>query len=93
VSELLHELVRSGAAKAPDATALRHRGAGMTYGELADAVSRFAAGLCRLGVGKSERVAIYLPKCFEAVVAMFVPVTEEERGEAPTVILRFTPAR
>ncbi len=41
-----------------------------TYRELLDRVSRFAGALRDLGVGKGDRVIIYLPMIPEAVVAM-----------------------
>src|SRR5690606_17746237 len=40
----------------------------LTYAELADAVTRAAAGLRRLGVRPGDRVVGYLPNCVEAVV-------------------------
>jgi acetyl-CoA synthetase len=42
----------------------------VTYGELAAAVNRLANGLKSLGVGKGDRVGIYLPMVPEAAVAM-----------------------
>jgi propionyl-CoA synthetase len=41
-----------------------------TYGELLDAVARFAGGLRGLGVGRGDRVVIYMPMVPETVVAM-----------------------
>ncbi|OLT49265.1 propionyl-CoA synthetase [Saccharomonospora sp. CUA-673] len=41
-----------------------------TYAELTDEVARFAGGLASLGVGKGDRVIIYMPMVPEAVVAM-----------------------
>lgn len=41
-----------------------------TYTELRDEVARFAGALASLGVGKGDRVIIYLPMVPEAVVAM-----------------------
>jgi propionyl-CoA synthetase len=41
-----------------------------TYAELTDLTARFAGVLRRLGVGKGDRVLIYLPMIPEAVVAM-----------------------
>jgi acetoacetyl-CoA synthetase len=40
----------------------------LTYAELGDAVARAAAGLRRLGVGRGDRVAAYLPNVPEAVI-------------------------
>ena len=42
----------------------------LTYGELQRVVSRFAGVLRELGVGKGDRVLIYMPMIPEAVVAM-----------------------
>ncbi len=41
-----------------------------TYGELLDLVARCAGGLQRMGVGKGDRVVIYMPMIPEAVIAM-----------------------
>ena len=41
-----------------------------TYAELLDQTARFAGGLKALGVGKGDRVLIYMPLIPEAVVAM-----------------------
>jgi propionyl-CoA synthetase len=41
-----------------------------TYGQLLDEVSRFAGVLAGLGVGRGDRVVIYLPMVPEAVIAM-----------------------
>ncbi len=42
----------------------------MTADELRDAVARARAGLIRLGIGRGDRVAAYLPNVPEAVVAL-----------------------
>ena len=42
----------------------------LTYADMLDRVQRAANGLLSLGVGKGDRVAIYLPQIPEAVVAM-----------------------
>ncbi|MEU6393306.1 propionyl-CoA synthetase [Streptomyces sp. NPDC046939] len=41
-----------------------------TYAELTDEVATFAGALVRLGVGRGDRVVIYMPMVPEAVVAM-----------------------
>ena len=41
-----------------------------TYGELRDEVARFAGVLAGLGVGKGDRVIIYMPMVAEAIIAM-----------------------
>ncbi len=42
----------------------------LTYADMLDQVSRFAGGLTDLGVGKGDRVLIYMPLIPEAIVAM-----------------------
>jgi propionyl-CoA synthetase len=42
----------------------------LTYGELLEATARFAGALARLGVGKGDRVIIYMPMVPQAIVAM-----------------------
>jgi acetyl-CoA synthetase len=46
----------------------------LTYGELARDVSRCANGLRALGVGRGDRVALFLPMCPELVVAFFATI-------------------
>ena len=46
------------------------RKAVFTYGELRDAVARFAGALAREGVGHGDRVIVYMPMVPEAIVAM-----------------------
>ncbi|CAD5375233.1 Acyl-CoA ligase (AMP-forming), exosortase A system-associated [Rubrivivax sp. A210] len=68
---LLSDFVRFGAQRAPAATALTHGDQHTRYGELDAAVQGFAAGLMALGLQRAERVAIYLEKRAETVVASF----------------------
>ena len=42
-----------------------------TYGELNDLVNRMANYLLKLGIKKGDRVGIYLPNCWEHIVAHF----------------------
>jgi acetoacetyl-CoA synthetase len=63
------------AAAEPGAVAVRYsaetgREGTLTYGELAAEVARVRAGLQSLGVGRSDRVAAYLPNSPEALIAM-----------------------
>ena len=60
----------------PDRIAVRHEAedgntATLTFGELADQVARATAGLKRLGIGRGDAVALYLPMIPEAVVAVY----------------------
>ena len=70
-STLLHELLYVAAERAPSAPALTYGESCLNYGELREAVSRFANGLLSTGLARSDRVAIYLEKRFETVVASF----------------------
>jgi acyl-CoA ligase (AMP-forming) (exosortase A-associated) len=69
--DLIHELILRSAEKTPRQEALTYLGTRLHYGELASKVLDCAAGLLRTGLGRSERVAIYLEKRLETVIAMF----------------------
>ena len=68
---LLFDLVRASALRDPAATALESGPEAMTYGRLAQSTGQFANGILALGLARGERVAVYLEKRFETVVAMF----------------------
>lgn len=68
---LLHELIGKTAARTPAADALQFRDEVWTYERLNDEVQNFARGLSGLGVGRSDRVAVFLDKRFETVVGTF----------------------
>jgi acyl-CoA ligase (AMP-forming) (exosortase A-associated) len=68
---LVHQLIEEAAQRTPDALALQYRTSSLSYSALADAMSRFASGLIELGLMHDDRVAVYLPKRFESIVAMF----------------------
>ena len=70
-STLLPDLITRSAEDAPRTTALTSGPDSLTYEALATAVNSFAAGLMRLGLARGERVAIYLEKRFETVIASF----------------------
>jgi len=70
-STLLHELISVSAAKLPEAAALTYGKTTLSYAALHEAVSSFASGLISLGLERGERVAIYLEKRFETVIASF----------------------
>jgi acyl-CoA ligase (AMP-forming) (exosortase A-associated) len=71
MGELLFELPLGSAARDGAATALRHSGKSTSYAELVAEIERVAAALLTLGIGKLERVAVFLPKQPEAVAAYF----------------------
>lgn len=68
---LLHDLIINAADAGAERNALRSGREGMSYGDLASAISGVANGLSQLGLESDDRVAIYLPKSTQAVAAMF----------------------
>ena len=96
-SILLPELIARAAARAPGARALTSGPDTLTYGELDAGVRQFAAGLMATGIERGARVAIYLDKRFETVVAsfgapaagaVFVPVNPLLKAEQVAFILQ-----
>lgn len=71
MSQKLAELLIHSAARDPGAVALIDRERTLDYASLARQVGAMANGLLALGAARGERVAIYLPKQIETVVAMF----------------------
>lgn len=70
-SILLPELITLTALKTPHTIALKTPTEQLDYADLSCLVGQFASGLCHLGLARSERVAIYLEKRVETVVASF----------------------
>lgn len=66
-----HHLVTDAANSTPDAPALTYRDRTVTYAETSRLVASVAAQLQALGVRRGERIAIYLEKRIETVVAIF----------------------
>jgi acyl-CoA ligase (AMP-forming) (exosortase A-associated) len=71
MSFLLADLLSAAAGQNPAATALIHRQGELTYGELAARVESAAQGFLALGLGRAERIGIYLDKRFETIIAIF----------------------
>ena len=69
--DLIHDLLLNNAKKAPHQDALAYQGTHHDYGALSAQVLDCAAGLLRLGLGRAERVAVYLEKRPETVIALF----------------------
>jgi len=67
----LGELLHDAAVKSPDAPAIYFSEIEMNFRELDKLSGCFASALQGLGVGKSDRVAIYLPNLPEFVVAYY----------------------
>ena len=70
-STLLHELISIAALRDSVAPALSAAQQTISYGALDESVRAFAAGLLRAGIGRGERVGLYLEKRLETVVASF----------------------
>ncbi len=71
MTALLHDLILMSAARSPAAQALTYQGQSRTYEQLAREMSGAAALLIGLGLRRSERVAVYLEKRLENVIAVF----------------------
>ena len=67
----LHHLLAQAAEQAPGSAALTYKRNTITYGDLWDTVRAAAGQLQELGLKPGDRVAIYLEKRLELVVAMF----------------------
>lgn len=68
---LLHELPARAAACWPDRTALTMEGQHLTYAELQSRIESCASDLLAMGLARGARIAVFLEKRFEAVVASF----------------------
>jgi acyl-CoA ligase (AMP-forming) (exosortase A-associated) len=68
---LLHELILDSAAARPAAEALVYQQHSLSYEALAGAVRSAARAYLAAGLQRGERVAVYLEKRFETVVAVF----------------------
>ncbi len=67
---LAHDLFAERAASAPEAAAISHRGATLSYGELDRRANRLAHHLRALGAGPETRVGVCLERTPELVVAL-----------------------
>ena len=94
---LLHHLIEASATRNATAPALTFGSMSVDYGKLWREVTTFASGLARLGVGKSQRVAVFLDKRLETVVSLFgtvaaggvfVPINPLLRAPQVAYILR-----
>ncbi len=94
---LLHHLVAASATRSPQACALSFGETHRSYEGLHDDVTRLASGLMALGIAPSERIAVYLDKRPETVIAffgasaagaVFVPVNPILKPEQVAYILR-----
>lgn len=67
----LHDLVAASAGRTPDAIALVDGAQRLRYADLQAQIERCAAGFAARGLRRGERVAIWLEKRIETVVACF----------------------
>ena len=83
--------------EAPGSPALTYQAQTLSYGDLAQSIENFAGRLIELGIGRGERVGIYLEKRPEFVVAafgtmhagaVFVPLNPLLKAEQVAYILR-----
>lgn len=70
-AHLLHHLPLFAAERTPEGMALTFGDKSMTYADLGEHVKRFASGAVALGLERAARVAVFLEKRFENVVACF----------------------
>jgi len=70
-SYALHHLILNSAERRPEGIALGDGKNELTYGVLAERCQAFAHGLLALGVGRGDRIGIYLDKRFETVIGSF----------------------
>lgn len=71
MSDLIHDFIFTSARRTPGAEALVAGQRRLDYATLAEAVGRVAHALLSAGLGRGERVAVYLEKNVENVTAMF----------------------
>lgn len=71
MTDLIHELIFNAAERTPDAEALSYQDQSMSYAALARETGATANGLSAAGLSRGERVAVYLEKRLETVIALF----------------------
>ncbi len=71
MSRLLHHLIEDSAQTEPDARALTSGEIHLSYGEFQHHLQSTATGLQALDLKSGDRVAVYLPKQLETVLALF----------------------
>jgi len=97
MTALMHELIDFSALRFPDAIALKEGVQNLNYQQLAVEVERGACYFLGLGLARRDRVAVYMDKRIDTVVAMFaaaaaggvfVPVNPLLKAEQVAHILR-----
>jgi long-chain acyl-CoA synthetase len=82
---LLHDLFAGQALKNPDALLVEFLGRKVTYRRLFSDAQRFAAGLAERGIGKGDRVGLFLPNVPSYVAAYYGAMM------AGAVVVNFSP--
>lgn len=67
----IHQLVKVQAQIRPYCPAIGEKERWLTFGHLNEEIETLAGSFLSLGLNKSERVAVFLPKCFESVISIF----------------------
>ncbi|HTQ30902.1 MAG TPA: non-ribosomal peptide synthetase, partial [Opitutaceae bacterium] len=100
--ELLHEIFQTSAERRPACPALRCRGRAMTYGELLRRSQQTARYLRALGVGRGERVVVWMPRGIDVYAIMlgilqvggtYVPLDPECPSDRVAYVVRDAGAR
>ena len=69
--DLIHKLIFRSAQRSPNALALSYQGQQISYAMLSEKVNQIAGAYLDMGIQRNARVAVYLEKRPEAVIAMF----------------------
>ena len=97
MSELLHELISRSAKNHAVLPAVHYRGTVLDYESLDNQITQFAHCLLHADLAANDRVAVFLPKRFETVIALFgasraggvfVPVNPLLKAEQASYILK-----
>jgi acyl-CoA ligase (AMP-forming) (exosortase A-associated) len=100
--DLLHEMLEATAKARPDAPAITDRSQTLKYAQAAQAVEATACGLIGHGLRRGDRVAVWLPKRNEKVIALYgamqaggiaVPINAHLKAPQVAHILRDSDAR
>jgi long-chain acyl-CoA synthetase len=67
----LYKLLENPSARTPGKTCLLYQGRSLTYAQVDELASRFAAGLLSLGLVKGDRVALFMPNIPQFVASYF----------------------
>jgi non-ribosomal peptide synthetase-like protein len=100
--ELLHELFETMADGCPGQTAVECNGQRLTYGELEERANRVAHALRARGIGREDRVAVFLPRSENLYIAIlgtlkagaaYIPLSPETPLERIRFILNDSEAK